>query len=503
MTRTARMSIALLMIILCLLPGCLSAQAAAAATKPFGSIVLICTKSEYVDEKNIQSDVFAAFSSRAFLVAKAKVLDLKTALPAGVKDDQVKRLMAFPELIGRTDRVRRDMRVDGLLLAQVDMFGRSGKRYYISVNLTLYDFRDGTSREIDVGSVDYRSEQEKKDFLLSAADEMIKHMQRTAPGIFDAGTQTAADETVVCNKQSKLFHAADCHHLPGPSVPQEKLTRAQAMANYKPCSICYPESRRGVDPDSLEAALGAETAGFIEYYYRKSNDPQAHERVDRIGHKILAANHFTNRDYVFTALNSDEINAIAAPAGYIYVTTGMLNAVESDDELACVIGHEIAHVELNHGVKQYRRAQNSALLGVLASVITGTDLTMLSDFVRELVLRGYDRKMEAEADRYGYSYVRHTSYDAETDFTLMGKLLDMELSSNWKIAGWMRTHPKSEDRIKFITDYKVAMAKSNADLVQLEQVDVGLASAIRGNEMQYIDSVDQLKSYVDTVKTMP
>lgn len=473
-------------------------------SKAVTSVVLICTKSEYVDEKNIQADMFTALSSRAMQLAKVRVLDLRSALPTTVKDDQVKKLMAFPELIGRTDRIRRDMKSDGVLIADLEMFGKAGTRYYISVDLTLYDFRTGSTQVLDIGTVDYKGVQEKQAFLTSSADEVIKYMQRVVPGMLATTTQASPDEMVVVNKQSSRFHAADCHHLPGVSVQQEKMSREQALAaGYQACSICYPESRRGIDPDSIEAVLGAETAGFIEYYYRRSNDPADYERITRIGNAIAAANHFTRRDYVFTALKTEEVNAIAAPGGYVYVTTGMLKAVESDDELACVLGHEMAHVEREHGVKEYRRAQNSALLGVLVSVVTGVDLTALTDFVQEIVLRGYDRKLEAEADRYGYNYVRHTNYDAEADFTLLGKLKDMEDQSNWKVAGWMRTHPKSDDRIKYITEYKATMAKSNADLTQMEQVDAGMASAIRGNEMQYMDSMAQLKAYVDTVKSLP
>ncbi len=502
MSRTARLALALLMVVFVLVGTSLFAQDAA-APKPISSVVVILLKSDDVGEKNIQQDVTATLTTRMKDLANAQVLDLKSALPATVKDDQIKRLMAFPELIARTDHVRRNLRADGVLVANIDMFGKAGKQYYMVTDMTFYDARSGTAREIDCGTVDYKSEADKQPFLISSVDEIVKQLQRTVPGMQNA-VQPSPDKMVVCNKNSKLFHAADSHHLPGASTPQEQLTRAQAIAaGYQPCSVCYPESIKGVDPESLEAILGAETAGFIEYYYRKSNDPADHERLQRIGKKILDANHFTKRQYVFTALNSEEINAFAAPAGYIYATTGMLKAVESDDELACVLGHEIAHVEREHGVKQYKRAQNAALLGILASVLTGTDLSILSDFVRELVMRGYDRKFEAEADRYGYAYVNHTTYDPESDFTLLGKLKDMELASNWKIASWERTHPKADDRIKYVTDYKAAMQASRTYVTSLEQFDAGLASAVKSDEMRYVDSIDQLKFYVETVKTLP
>jgi len=474
-----------------------------AISKPVSSIVAIFTKSDDVDERKIQDDMLAAFSSRLRDLAGASALDLKSSLPAGIKDDQLKRLMTFPELVGQTDRVRRNIHADGLLIARIEAFGKAGKKYVASLDLTYYDLRGGSAREIEVGGVDYKNEMDKKAFVMATADEVVRQLQRTVPDIRSATQVAIQEKSVVCNKTSRLFHAADCHHPPAPGNA-ENLSRADAVAaEYRPCLVCYPEVRRRINPEGLEAILGSETAGFIEYYYRVSNNPADHARIERIGRKIVEDNGFTKRNYTFTALNSEEINAIAAPGGSIYVTTGLLEAVESDDELACVLGHEIAHDEQEHGVKQYRRAQNAQTLGILASILTGVDFTLLSDFAREFVLRGYDRRYESEADRYGYVYVRRTTFNPEADFTILGKLQDMELASNWKVVSWLRTHPKADDRIKSIEDYKTKSQSASEYMLGLSQVDAGLASAVRTDELKYVDSVDQLKSYVEAVKSLP
>lgn len=85
---------------------------------------------------------------------------------------------------------------------------------------------------------------------------------------------------------------------------QELERREAVKAGYRPCMICFPELRKGIDSESTEAMLGAEVAGFIEYYYRVSTNPELHARVDRVGRQVLKANGFTKRDYVFTVLNS-------------------------------------------------------------------------------------------------------------------------------------------------------------------------------------------------------
>jgi len=506
MTRLARTTLAALAAALILIPYSLPADDAS-PPKPLTSIVAIFTRSEDVDDGRAADDLCKAFAARLPELTKVGALDPRSALsPAAkskLKEDQLKRLLEFPELIPKTDHVRRNIQADGLLIAQVGLFGKSGKSYYVSADLTFYDFRNGACEELEIGSIDFKSEADKKEFLQVAAGRIVEELQRVAPGM-QSSAAPAGDSMVICNTQSRLFHSSSCHHLPPKSVQVETMSRAKALeAGYKPCLICYPESRKRIKPDSTEAMLGAEVAGFVEYYYRVSNDQEQHARLERVGKRVIADNHFTKRSYIFTALNSDEINAFAAPAGYIYVTTGMLDAIESDDELAAVLSHEIAHVEQEHGLRQYRRAQRAATLGILVSILSGQDLSILADFVRELVLRGYDRRYEAEADQCGYIYTRRTPYDPEAMPTLLGKMRDMELASSPKIVSWLRTHPKAEERIKSIDEYKAESEAASKYIAELDKVDAGLASAVRANELRYVESVEQLKAYVEAVKLLP
>jgi len=472
---------------------------------PVRSLIVISTKADDVSDKSIHQTIFKTLVTRLRDTTGIQAIDFRSALgPASsrLKDDQLKQILAFPELIARTDRIRRNLHGDGLLVANVALFGRTGKAYYISLDLDYYDLRAASTTGTALSPVDFRAELDKDKFYLAAADQIVTRMRQEAPG-FAPMPAPASESLVVCNTSSKLFHSPQSHHLPAKSSSRE-MTRSSAVSEgYSPCLICFPEAQKRSNPESTEAILGAEVAGFIEYYYRVSNDPARHTRLEKIGKAVLARNGFTKRKYLFTALNSDEINAFAAPAGYIYVTTGMMDAVESDDELASVIAHEIAHVEKEHGLRQYRRAQSAAAIGLLVSILSGTDLSILADFVRELVLRGYDRGYELEADQYGYMYARRTEYDPEAMFTVLGKLYDMELGSNVKIVSWLRTHPKSSDRIKAVTEHKGRSSAAAAYLSGLGAVDRGLAEAVRSDELEYIERADELKKYVDTMNALP
>lgn len=474
----------------------------------FRAVIAILGKSEEVDDGKIEKELRDAFAKTVAEQGGARALELQEAFSpeakAVLKNDSYKKLLELPELIARSDRIRRNLQAEGVLVGNIEVFGKYGKSYFISLDMVVYDIRGDKVVELDLGPLNLKSELERPAFVQSVADSIVERMQREIPGMKVREPKNSHESRVLCNPKSKFYHLLSSHHLPPKTVNAQELDQSEAVKlGYKPCAICFPELCKRIGAESTEAMLGAEVAGFIEYYYRVSTNPQLHERVDKVGRQILAANGFKKRNYIFTVLNSDEINAFTAPGGYVYVTSGMLDVLESDDELACVLAHEIAHVEQEHGLKQYRRAQKTAAIGILVSVISGQDMSILAEFVRELVMRGYDRKYEKEADRYGYMYVRRTSFDPESYFILLGKLLDMELSNDIKIASWLRTHPKAEDRLKYIEEYKADMQKTAQYLSELGKVDSGLAVATCENQTKYVDSIDRLKSFVEIVKLLP
>ncbi len=477
------------------------------STPKLKTVAAIFIRSEDVDDSKIEKELQGAFAKSLNEMVGVEVLEFGEALsPAAktlIKDNNYKRLLEFPELIARSICIRRNLQTDGVFIGKIEMFGKQNKSYFISIALELYDIRGNDVIPFDLGNLDFRGEQERSAFIQSTAASIAERIQQAVPGMETIEQKTLHAEKVLCNTKSMLYHRKDSHHI-APNLTAQELDRPEAVkAGYRPCTICFPELRKGIDPQSTEAMLGAEVAGFIEYYYRVCTNPELNARVDRVGHQVLKANGFTKRNYVFTILNSSEINAFAAPAGYIYITTGMLDILESDDELACVLAHEIAHVEQEHGLKQYRRAQKAAAIGVLVSVISGQDVSIIAEFVRELVMRGYDRKYEKEADRYGYMYVRRTSFDPEMNLVLMGKLLDMELANDVKIVSWLRTHPKAEDRLKYINEYKADAEKAMQYISELDKIDTGIAAAVKDEPTGYINAIDSLKSFVDIVKTLP
>jgi predicted Zn-dependent protease len=161
--------------------------------------------------------------------------------------------------------------------------------------------------------------------------------------------------------------------------------------------------------------------------------------------------------YHFLILDSDEVNALAAPGGFVFVTKGLIKRCKDEEMLASILAHEIGHVSAKHGlasIKKSRLVDAFKILGKEATTrygskelaeLTGIFENVLGDIVESLVEKGYDRKYEYEADQLGVKFVSRTGYDPNglTRFlkTMVGG------ASGASGTGWFRTHPTAEDRI--------------------------------------------------------
>jgi len=179
-------------------------------------------------------------------------------------------------------------------------------------------------------------------------------------------------------------------------------------------------------------------------------------------------------DYRFAVLATDEVNAFACPGGLILVSRGLIKKSQSEDELAAVLAHEIAHVTLRHGVaaiQQANLAQAFTYLGAGAAqatmskedldALTGLFDGSIDDIVQTLVTSGYSRESEEQADALGREFLATTGYDPQG---LTRVLHTMEGDGGH--GGMFATHPAPKDRIaslgapkSFTADAKAAAAR--------------------------------------------
>ncbi|HID08103.1 MAG TPA: hypothetical protein EYP10_13270, partial [Armatimonadetes bacterium] len=176
-----------------------------------------------------------------------------------------------------------------------------------------------------------------------------------------------------------------------------------------------------------EIDLGRRIARLLEQEVGVWDDPFQTARVQRIGYSIVAVCSRKDLPYQFKILNMDEPNALALPGGPVYITRGLLNIVDSDDELAFVIGHEVGHIVGRHARKLISQ---DTLISLIASIFLPSAprwVQNVADILHILWQRGYSRNQEREADNFGLRYMIAAGYNPIAALTMLRKLGNRKL----------------------------------------------------------------------------
>lgn len=224
--------------------------------------------------------------------------------------------------------------------------------------------------------------------------------------------------------------------------------------------------------DKEEIELGKQIVAQIEKEVKFVADPALVERVNRIGQtlaEIARKTHTQARwgesgpapfEYTFRIIDDKEVNAFSVPGGFIFIHKGLLDFVSSDDELAGVIAHEIAHADHRHVVTLLRedaRVQQRVLLPALLAGILGRmpsqDMASVmtgAQFYRIARLNSFSQEAETDADLTALEYLRQSPYNPVGMLVFMERL-DAEERKRPQIDwGIFRTHPITQERIAVI-----------------------------------------------------
>ncbi len=222
-----------------------------------------------------------------------------------------------------------------------------------------------------------------------------------------------------------------------------------------------------------EAAMGAKAhPQLLAEFGGAMSGPQA-VYVAQVGKNIAVQSGLGNARDSFTVslLNSPVHNAFAVPGGYIYTTRQLVTLMNSEAELAAVLGHEVGHVAARHSQRRQKAAQTNSILGVLGAI--GSSLLLGNSQIGSSLTRGilqgsqlltlrFSRKQELEADNLGIQYLGRAGYDRRAMGTVLASLaaqnaLDARLQGrNAGVPEWASTHPDPASRVKS------ALAKAGA-----------------------------------------
>lgn len=211
-----------------------------------------------------------------------------------------------------------------------------------------------------------------------------------------------------------------------------------------------------LDPEQ-EHQIGRVVAAEILAQYKPLEDEGLNRYLQAVGQAAAAVSDRpeTFGGYHFQALDTDEVNALSILGGFVFVTKGLLRLLESEDQLACVLAHEVAHVALGHGTEailKSRRMKTTLAIAADATKTFGKDPKAVQDLENlrgnvknfmELLLRtGYGHDKEFEADAQGALYAQRTGYDPRA---LAAVLRRIEAAGAAK-GGFLKTHPPAGRR---------------------------------------------------------
>jgi predicted Zn-dependent protease len=195
-----------------------------------------------------------------------------------------------------------------------------------------------------------------------------------------------------------------------------------------------------------EVRIGRQASEEIDKEYRVETDTKDAARVRRIGERLLPhAEQRRDVPYTFKVIDAPVVNAVSLPGGPVYVYRGLLDLAGSDDDaVACVIAHEIGHINARHAAKMISQ-QLAANIGI-AILVRGRDLQNLAGLASDLINLSYSRDDEYEADRRGLSYAHKAGYDPRGMIRFFKLLQTMEKKGGGG-PEFLRTHPLTKARI--------------------------------------------------------
>jgi predicted Zn-dependent protease len=199
-----------------------------------------------------------------------------------------------------------------------------------------------------------------------------------------------------------------------------------------------------------EIRMGKSYAMQLEKSVKFVNDPVVNEYVNRIAQNLVK-NSDAKVPFTIKVIDSDEVNAMALPGGFMYVNSGLILTADDEAEMAGVIAHEISHVAAHHAVREQTR-MNYAQLGTIPLIFiggwTGYGIYEAAQIGIPITFLSFSRGFEAQADFLGVQYMYRAGYDPQAFVTIFEKLENLEKTKPHLISKAFSSHPQTPDRIE-------------------------------------------------------
>ncbi len=203
-----------------------------------------------------------------------------------------------------------------------------------------------------------------------------------------------------------------------------------------------------------EVELGRQTNTEITALYGLYDPRGVGAYIAGVGKRIAPFSHRPNLAYSFQVLDTPVVNAFAAPGGFIYVTRGALALINTESELAVVLGHELGHVAARHTVRRMSEMMVIQVGLVVGSVLSDTfaEIAGVAGIGIQLLYLKFSRDDERQADALGVEYARRAGYSPARMINFFATLQRLgDMSGGSSLPGFLSTHPLNSERIKNVS----------------------------------------------------
>ncbi|MEZ0232409.1 MAG: M48 family metallopeptidase [Methylophilaceae bacterium] len=226
------------------------------------------------------------------------------------------------------------------------------------------------------------------------------------------------------------------------SQPAESPAKETANNNELSINLISPTKKE-------EIALGREVAGNLLGAAPLVKDAGLQKYVNQVGRWIASQSERPDLPWHFGVIESEDLNAFAAPGGYVLITKGLYRKLDNEAQLAGVLGHEIGHVVKQHHLKVLQKSQLLSLGANLLGSKAGKDNQTIQKVIgsgAEIMARGLDKDAEFEADRVGLVLAARAGYDPYGLPEVLEKISEVS-SNDGSVALLFKTHPTPDDRL--------------------------------------------------------
>jgi len=232
--------------------------------------------------------------------------------------------------------------------------------------------------------------------------------------------------------------------------------------------------------EAQEIELGKSMDGEVRREMGLYEDAELQRYVESVGMRLARSSQRPTLPWHFTVVDEPAVNAFALPGGYIYLTRGILPFLDSEAELAGVLGHEVGHVTARHSAQQYTKATSAGLGVQLLSIFVpeAQPFQGLTETALGVLFLKYGRDDELQADRLGVDYTVKTGWNPAGVGNMLRTLarLDEASGSRRGVPNWLSTHPAPADRVEKVQAY---IAQSGAPVGTSGKSDATNAEFLR------------------------